>query len=587
MSSRRKIDINSESYDKKFSNWLAQLSAMLNTKNFYLIAGRGSAKTTDFQVNRLVEMVYDMPGAPICWVADTFTDLQANILNTVVAGLERIGFREGIHYVIDKAPPEYTEAEKAELPDWLRPHFWKPVNKIVSYKRKMIFFTGLNVTFVSLDRPASGAGNSYVHLIGDEVKYFKDEKIANLKKAVRGYRELYGDSVFYRGDTFTTDMPDTRHIGEYDWILKQGKKMNVNAIHNLAQAAFVLNECKIELLAAKERENKQEIISKARIYERWLSRCAGMRLLPDFHTFYCVASSYVNIDILTPEYVRDAMESDLGDINTAIFSLLPSIAGGDRFYCNLGEQHFYYDGTDDYWSEYFGLRDAEDCRILRYLKLDQELQCGLDFGNMNSMSIMQEDVAKNELRFLKFLDAISPESIDDLAERFLRYFEPMQKKELVMYYDRAGNNFKNSGKDIISDLKNKIEIYQRGPKKGQRTGWCVRLGSLNQGIIGQQEEYYFMQEIFSGNNPRLPRVSIDAYHCKPLKCSLEIAKTKKVTNAKGAEYITKDKSSEKLPVARLRYESTNPSDSLKYGLMTRERRNIVSKRGGGSRLVGM
>ena len=57
------------------------------------------------------------------------------------------------------------------------------------------------------------------------------------------------------------------------------------------------------------------------------------------------------------------MGNDPGDVQTAIFSMLPAIAGGDRFYCNLGEKHFYYDGADEYWTDYFDLRDVEDCRI--------------------------------------------------------------------------------------------------------------------------------------------------------------------------------------------------------------------------------
>src|SRR5690606_40350251 len=82
---------------------------------------------------------------------------------------------------------------------------------------------------------------------------------------------------------------------------------------------------------------------------------------------------------------------------------------------------------------------------------------------------------------------------------------------------------------------------------GKRTGWKVVLMSENQGNIGMNEEYIFMQDLFSGNNPKLPKVSIDMYNCKPLKCSLEMAPTKK--NAKGQ--IVKEKKSEQLqPIRR-------------------------------------
>ena len=159
-----------------------------------------------------------MPGAPCVWVADTFSNLSANILPAVLEGLERKGFREGVHYIVEKEPPTFTDREKENLPDWLKPHFWKPFNRLVSYKRTIIFFTGMNIRFGSLDRPSTLAGASYVYVFGDEAKYFKEEKISNLMKAVRGYRAQYGTSVFYRGCSFTTDMPDTSHVGEDDWI---------------------------------------------------------------------------------------------------------------------------------------------------------------------------------------------------------------------------------------------------------------------------------------------------------------------------------------------------------------------------------
>lgn len=133
--------------DLQFMNWTAQFCAMVMPRKLRLVAGRGSAKTTEIQVERLIEMVYDMPGAPVAWVADTFANLTANVLSMVFEALERKGFRDGVHYVVEKQPPTFTEKECADLPKWLKPYFWKPYNKIISYKRTIVFFTGLNITF--------------------------------------------------------------------------------------------------------------------------------------------------------------------------------------------------------------------------------------------------------------------------------------------------------------------------------------------------------------------------------------------------------------------------------------------------------
>jgi len=570
MSWRKKADPNNDNTKKGFANWFSQMCTLILSRFFYVIAGRGSAKTTDLQVERLIEMMYDMPGAPVVWVADTYTNLQKNVLRTVLDGLEAKGYREGIHYVLGCAPPEFTEAEKAGIDPRLREHFWKPYNKIASYKNTMIFYTGLNVTFGSLDRPASLAGNSYVHVFGDEVKYFPQNKIANLIKAVRGFRMKYGNSVFYRGHTFTTDMPDTSRVGEHDWILGMGSKMKRNAIMLVVKAAFIMNEALNEYLVAKEEKVTEAILKKKRVYERWQERWIAARMHPDAHTFFYIASSYVNVDILTPEYFSDSLADELGDHNTAVLSMRPSLVSGERFYANAGSKnyHFYEDGTDEAAAEKFGILDEEDCTILKYLNPLKPIDGSADFGNMMSLTLAQEDTKNNYYRSVKFLYTLSPEWIRELADKYIKYFKPHKNKVLKLYYDRAANNYKKAKQDLATQLKKAIEF----DADGKSTGWRVVLMSEGQGNIGINEEYNFMQELFSGHNKKLPRPAIDRYHCKQLKSSLEGARTKK--DARGQ--IIKDKKSEKLPIHRLPLESTNPSDSFKYLMMRKVWRNLVN-----------
>ncbi|WP_206517944.1 hypothetical protein [Sphingobacterium lactis] len=539
-----------------------------------MVLGRGSAKTTEIVVERLIAMVYDLPGAPIVWVSDTYSNLQKNVLPSVLEGLERKGFKEGVHFVLGKQPPEFSEAEKVDLPPEIREHFWKPYNRLVSYKHTMIFFTGLNITFGSLDRPASLAGRSYVHVIGDEVKYFIEHKIANLLKAVRGYAVKYGKSPFYRGHTFTTDMPNTKNIGEHDWILKQVNKMKKSAILRILKAAIVLNECIQERIYFQQKNDHEEAAKKLRTEERWRERWKSLRMQKDGQTLFFIASSLVNIDILTPDWFSDAIQSDLGDVDTAVLSLKSSLESGDRFYANIGEKHFYRDGKDARWAEHFGIDDQEDCRILTNLNRKKIIEVGLDFGNMISMTIGQPK-PNNEYKILKFMYTLSPDWIPKLAANFREYFNRQEEKVINAYYDRAANNYKDAKVDLAQAFKNAIEFQEDGRTK---TGWKVNLMSRNQGNIGQAEEYIFMQELFSGSNPKLPKIDIDFFECKQLKASLEGARTKIVPNKRGASVTTKDKTSEKFPIHRLPMESTNPSDSFKYLMMRREWRNLVKHR---------
>ena len=559
----------------QFQNRMAQIAALIGACQSLQVVGRGGAKTTDIQAERLLDVIQDMPGAPCVWVADTFSNLSANILPSVLEGIERKGLREGIHYVIEKEPPTFTDAEKSDLPEWLRPHFWKPFNKLVTYKRTIIFYTGTNIRFGSLDRPSTLAGGSFVFCFGDEVKYFREERISNLLKAVRGYRQEYGNSVFYRGFSFTTDMPDTTHIGEYDWILKYASNMDIQALALVMRAGLVYNDCLHEAAAAKDkwlksgaREDLEVYRNKCRTADLWKARWIELRRRPEARTFFMVASSYINVDILTEEWFGDAIAGELPDLNTAILSMRPTLESGDRFYAALSERHFYYDGIDESAYDSVGLLEWEDCRVLKYLDPEKPLIAGVDFGNMCSISIAQNGTEKGKscLRILKFLYTLAPEYVADLGEKFRKYFAPMKTRIVMLYYDRAGNTYKSVGEDQVSKFKKAVEYDD----KGGRSGWTVQLMSIGQGNIGQSEEYAFMQEIMSEKNPRLPVLRIDARAAKHLKLSLENARTK-IKNG----VVFKDKSSEKLPVDQLPTRSTNPSDSFKYLVMTKQLRAVA------------
>ena len=564
----------------QYQNKVAQIISLVGSRRTFVNIGRGSAKTTDVQCERLIDLLFDMPGAPVVWVASTFTDLQSNILPAVLEGLERKGFVEGVHFVVEQKPPVFSDKEKEDLPDWLKAHFWKPFNKLATYKRTIVFFTGLNIRFGSLDRPSSLAGGSFVFVFGDEGKYFDPVKIANLLKANRGYFAEYGHSVFYRGVMFTSDLADTSHIGEYDWMEKEAKNMNIEASILVMRAGLVYNEAAHEYAAAKEKWLKTQSMTdlidcrnKLRTANRWKMRWIIARKQPAAATFYIRASSYVNADILTPEWFSDAIASGLPDVKTAILSMRPTLSNGDRFYSNLQEHHFYFDGIDEKAYDRFSLKEAEDCRVLRYLNPDAPLRAGVDFGNMCSMSIAQpgKEAGRDVFRVIKFIYTLAPDYLKELGEKFRRYFAPHGRKILKLYYDRAGNSYKEVKKDQVSELKAAIEY----DSEGKRTGWTVHLMSLNQGNLRQSEEYNFMQIFMSGRNPRLPLLKIDAYACKNLKQSLQLARTKVKDGI-----VFKDKSSERLPISDLPSQSTNPSDSFKYLMMTPDFRRIVKNKSG-------
>ena len=562
MTRKKKLKTTSDDVEVRYANWMAQLIAIVQPWSLYWIAGRASAKTVQVLAERVQEVAQDCPGAPFAWVADTYSDLHKNVIPSLIDGLSLLGWHPGTHYVINQEPPR----------EWRQ----RMYNVCTDWKNTMTFYTGFNFTFISLDRAAIGAGRSYVGVFGDEVKYFPEEKFTNLLKAVRGFRVKYGDSVWYRSRTLTTDMPNPNHLGEYDWIMKLARQNDKPRILLAMRAGFVYNDTKREYiarlqqadelrarcrtdaslrpaLAEAERQTALARRTMLRWEQRWLKTRRGL-------SFFFISSSFVNADILGEDWFHDEFAEGLEGAACNILSVIPRLEAAQMFYCNLSMKNFYADGylNDVIDRHPFGWE--QDSSALRYLDPGRPLEAGMDAGNMLSMVFAQQ--AGHVLRVLKELYTLPPQNVRDLADKFLQYFRPHRRKLLKLYYDRSMNNYSRTGADMATQIKRAIEV----DADGRRTGWRVQLMSLGQGNISSNLEYRFFQELLPGHlEARLYRLLIDQHNCPCLKSEMEVTRTKaKADERAGTTQIVKEKTGDKLPIARLPRESTNLTDALKY-----------------------
>jgi hypothetical protein len=554
------MKINPDKIEYRQTNWLKMVIDLIAPKFLYLVAGRGMGKTSDVQAERGQEVCYDMPGAPLAFVGDTYMNLTKNTVHTFIEGWERLGWREHTskqigHFVVDQRPPDY---------------FNDAYSRLKTYKHTISTITGANFNLVSMDRPSSSAGNNYVHLFGDEVKYFKENKLKKLTPAIRGNAVRFGHSPYFRGRTFTTDYPNVNDVREEDWILNMKKNMDKKQILQILDCAFILNDIRIEYAEAEENQEFDKLKNIARKLERWENRYYKIR---KNSTLFYIASSMVNVDNLTVGYFIEQFEGgEVEDYNTSILSMKPSLEVGARFYGNLNPIHFYTDGYNYDYYDQFGLRDniTQDSRGLRYIRTHEKLECGVDFGNMIAMVIGQEQWPK--YRTLKNIHVLTPEWIDSLAKHFLTFFKHHKRKELDMRYDRSANAYNKQKQDLATKLKNYIEKQEDSSGKMKPTGWKVNLLSKGQANITHLDEFDLMNDLMSNNVAGLPQLLIDQFECKELKSSLELAPSEK--DSKGN--IRKIKKSEKLATKRLPMESTNYSDAFKY-LMCRKKYMDIAK----------
>lgn len=561
----RKIHVNPKNadLDKEFASWVKMAIDLIAPKILLFIGGRGTSKTSDIHAERSIDISQDMPGSYLVFVADTYVNALKNVVPTLLEGWERKKWRRGIHYVTDERPPS---------------HFKLPYKPVQNYKHTISLYNGCFFNLVSMDQPTGAAGNSYQHIFGDEARYLDPEKLKKLTPALRGEYVKFGHSVFYRGRTFTTDMPNVGE-GDHDWILEQEKNMNVEQIKLALQVALVLNEIKKELYNAIRDNDKKKASNIHRNLRRWTERWVRAR---KDSTFFYVVSSYVNVDVLTSGYFEDSLKAlGIEEFKASILSFRAELKKGDKFYMNIGQHHFYEDGTISGFYDNIAIgEDFEpDSLGLKYVQHNKPLDAGVDFGNMCSMVVGQE--IGNYYYCLKNLYTLAPDSLKELAIQFLDYFKHHKNKVLNLYYDRSGNQYAKVKKDWASELQNHIEKLN-----GSATGWTVNLMNRNQATIYHSEEYNYAKKLFGEYYDGIPKLKIDRYQCKELKSSLELSRTKMSKNRKtGANEVLKDKSSEKLELHKLPMHSTNFSDAFKYLMYRNHWVKIASNKKGGSMIA--
>lgn len=549
----KKIAVNDD-IAVKFAHHVQLLTDFIDTTVLVVVAGRGMSKSTVVQARRSYRCVHAMPGTPLAFVASSYSSLKDNIMPAVQHGWQLMGMYEGMHYVFCKIPPR----------EW-RSHCSIIVN---DYRNVISFWNGCVIFLGSLDRPSLLAGKSVVHLFYDEAKFDREDKVNRAMPILRGDSLSFGHSHLFLGLTISTDMPDVNE-GEYDWFFRYLPNMRPDRIVAICQAAFVRNDLllRLEKERAREAPNDRTLRRLARevtYYDQ------GLTKLRRGQTYVLNASSLVNVDILTPDYLFNLYNGTLEfhEFCKSVLGMRPGLRKDIRFYLLFGEQHKYYDGSPD------GL-PADSCTRLKYLQDDQPLDGGVDFGNMLSFVIGQQ--RGNTYRVLKNIYEIPPGWFRELADRFLRFFAPHSCKELNLYYDRAGNNFARQGEDYARKIKDAIEK----DADGVRTGWTVCLMSRRQSNIPQAEEYGFMQELMKEGGKKLPRLLVDAVNCKELVSSIE--KAPAGIRYSGTEKIVfKVKKSEKLAPKKLPMLSTNFSDAFKYLMMRKRWRNIVKLQAGGA-----
>ena len=269
----------------RYGHILQVICDWVDTTVMVTVCGRGTAKSTVIQARRIYRCVQLMPGAPLAIVANTYSNLDNNIMPAVYKGWALMGWIEGVHYIKGKRPPESWRRRCSVIVD--------------EYEHVISFWNGSVLFLGSLDNPSLLAGKSVVHLFFDEAKYAKEAKANRALPILRGDAITYGHCHLFLGLTITTDMPDIDE-NEDDWYFRYFAEMDPDLVEYIVQAASIRNDILIKI----QKENRRQKPSPRRLrsLERQLQYYdRGLLKMRKGATFCINTSSLINLDILTPE----------------------------------------------------------------------------------------------------------------------------------------------------------------------------------------------------------------------------------------------------------------------------------------------
>lgn len=439
-----------------------------------LIAGRGFGKSFVNGIQILI-YVYDMPRSRGLFLGATYTQILTNTLLPIKSAWEWFGYKEGVHYVVGRKPPE---------------HFDKPYMKPDRYENIITFWNGTTVVLASMDRPALNRGGNNDWSLTDEALLInKAEYDRNISPSIRGSHTALKGLPGHLRETFTTSMP-FGNLGK--WLLD---------------------------MEAKSKN-------------------------PDNDIAFFTGTSWHNRVILGDE-VLNKWKRDMDPIIYAIEVLTKRIRAGSLFYPALNDEHWYTDSYDYNYIDNLGyeIKTHPDSRWDKDVDPNKPLNVSHDWGAFNCITVDQHNQKDNTIRFLNYMYVKHPEIIDDLAEKFCKYYKYHKEKIVYQWGDKSGNK---------KEANAKLTYFQQFADVLRKNGWRVILKQV--GDVEHLTRHNHMNKMHRDGYPA--KVQYNYNNCKDLKIALES------TAMKDGK---KDKSSERNPNIDQKH-ATHVTDAHDYRL---------------------
>lgn len=368
-------------------------------------------------------------------------------------------------------------------------YFDKPYMKPDKYEHVISWWNGTVVLLASMDRPELNRGGNNDWCITDEALLLKKEEYdQSIAPSIRGSHTALKGSIGHLQESFTTSMP-YGNLGK--WILDM------------------------------------ETFAK----------------YPENDTFYIEGTSWHNRKILGDE-VLNKWKRNMSPIIYAIEVLNKRMQYGSLFYPALSPNHIYSGENYTHIDKLgYSLSDVRDSRWDADCDPNKPLNVSHDWGAFNCLTVDQYHEDSNMVRFTNAMYVKHPHIIDDLAQKFMKYYKYHKHKVVYQWGDKAGNK---------KEANAKLSYFDQFANILKRNGW--RVIRMKVGDVGHLERHEFINGIHRKGNP--VNVSYNSVNCKDLIIALETA---------GMKNDKKDKRSENNPNVKQEH-ATHYTDAHDYRL---------------------
>ena len=415
--------------------------------------GRGVGKTT-MEAVLMDKIIVNLQRSQTLLVAATYQKFLSDEIPSLQLSLERLGYFEGLHYVLGRDFPASWNVLRA---------YQQP--KTLDHSIK--FWNGTIFRIVSLDVSATARGLNADAQIKTEAATLNNGKLeANIGPAVRGSHDVAFQGKKYYG--LDANLSSTPLTAEGRWFIEREK-------------AYLA---------------EQEDIKKNRHLKQTKAFVKG--------------TTIHNLHNLMHGYLHRAFEKaqNMTVFKAEYYNERPPVVQ-DAFYALLDEKTHAY--VPERTSAHITEGVFTDCRNDVDHRPDLPLIIGVDFGSrQNCAVVMQYNSLTNEMAVINEFFALGSENEqqNELAVKIEKYYGTRSNRDIYMYYDHYGNiKWGNDRRPLAMQLQDKFD----------ELNWNVQLLTRGASNPFQNLKYRLWQMIMAEDKyPEYPRFRINkdrAHNC--------------------------------------------------------------------------